>query len=65
MGQVIIASKASGLGRQAQGDGNRPGTTPNGQQQYQMNVGLKVNQKLGGRNMQVLEPPLSSAKALA
>lgn len=36
--QVIIASKASGLGRQGEN------TSPNSMQQYAVNVGLKVRQ---------------------
>ena len=51
--QVIVASKASGLGPQAFGGGPRPGTSPSSQLQYVANVGLKVNHKLGGRNMQI------------
>lgn len=53
--QVIVASKASGLGSaafQRQGD-PRSGTSPTSQLQYVANVGLKVNHKLGGKNMQI------------
>lgn len=69
---MIIASKASGLGPQAFGGGRGPGTSAGGLQQYIMNVGLKVNHKLGGRNMQIRSlgadamaeagPPLWSSK---
>jgi hypothetical protein len=51
--QVIVASKASGLGPQAFGGGRGPGTSPTSQLQYVANVGLKVNHKLGGKNMQI------------
>lgn len=45
--QCIVASKASGLGRM--GDA----TSERNILQYQANVGLKVNHKLGGRNMKI------------
>lgn len=45
--QVIVAGKASGLGRAGEQ------TSPNNQLQYVANVGLKVNHKLGGHNMRI------------
>jgi hypothetical protein len=56
--QVIVASKASGLGFLAQGRQGDPrsGTMPQSQLQFAANVGLKVNHKLGGRNMQARAP---------
>lgn len=45
--QVLIASKASGLGHQGRSIGR------NQLQQYIMNVSLKVNHKLGGQNMRI------------
>jgi hypothetical protein len=62
--QVIVAGKASGLGRQGEQ------TSFTSQLQYVANVGLKVNHKLGGKNLQVRSlgdmvekaPPMWSTK---
>lgn len=45
--QVIVAGKASGLGRAGEQ------TPASSQLQYVANVGLKVNHKLGGHNMRI------------
>jgi eukaryotic translation initiation factor 2C len=62
--QVIVASKASGLGRQGEQ------TSQSNMLQYVANVGLKVNHKLGGANMRIRSlgdsveqaPPIWSSK---
>ena len=62
--QVIVAGKASGLGRAGEQ------TPHNSQLQYVANVGLKVNHKLGGANMRIrglgdsvqAAPPIWSTK---
>lgn len=43
---MLVAGKASGLGRDAER------SSQSAQMQYIANVGLKVNHKLGGKNMQ-------------
>lgn len=45
--QVIVAGKASGIGRAGEQ------TSASSQLQYVANVGLKVNHKLGGHNMRI------------